>query len=145
MKSTAGEVPIVRVVFRRSLPDRGVAARPAWMPSWQRRQITSVLRRRIAMKCIQAGFVFAAGLGEIGELAHVVNLQVLRPLAYLAASSDEPVDQLVSPGTGHDRPLVGEDGRACSPERDPAEAGDQWFPSSFTLDGDLEDRPRPGR
>jgi len=54
------------------------------------------------MKCIQAGFVFAAGLGEIGELAHVVNLQVLRPLAYLAASGDEPVDQLVSPGTGHE-------------------------------------------
>jgi hypothetical protein len=88
------------------------------------------------------GFLCAAGLVEIGELADVVNLQVHRLPADLAASSDEPVDQLVAPGTGHDRSLIDEDGCVCSPERDPAEADDQWFAASFTLNGDLEDRAR---
>lgn len=34
----------------------GVVVRPAWMSSWQRRQITRVFRRRMAMRCIQAGW-----------------------------------------------------------------------------------------
>src|SRR5215472_609160 len=40
----------------------GVVARPAWMSSWHRRQITRVLRRRMAMRCIQAGFSRRPGL-----------------------------------------------------------------------------------
>ena len=91
------------------------------------------------------GFVRPAGLVEIGEFADVVNLQVPRVLADLAASGDEPMDQLVASGAGHDRPLVGEDGCVCPPERDPAEAGDQWFPASIAFDGDLDDRARSGR
>lgn len=33
----------------------GLVARPAWMSSWQQRHITRVLRRRMAMRCIQRG------------------------------------------------------------------------------------------
>ena len=43
------------------------------------------------------------------SLSDVVNLQVHRVLADLTASGEEPVDQLVAPGAGQDRPLVGED------------------------------------
>ena len=118
----------------------GAVARPAWMSSWQRRQITRVLRRRLAMRCIQAGLFGPAWLVEVGEFADVVDLAgpSVR-LADLAAFGEEPVDQLVAPGAGHDRLLVGEDGRALAFERDPAEAGDQWLPAPIALDGDLED------
>jgi hypothetical protein len=75
------------------------------------------------------GFLPSAGLAEIGELANVVDLEARHGLADFAAPGEEPVDQLVAPGTGHDRPLVGEDGRADSLERDAAEAGDQRSPS----------------
>src|ERR1035441_510660 len=84
------------------------------------------------------GFLASARLAEIGELADVVDLQVHRVLADLTASGQEPVDQLVAPGAGHDRPPVGEDGCAHSSERGPAEAGDQWFPSPVAFDGDLQ-------
>ena len=50
------------------------------------------------------------------------------------------MDQLVAFGAGHNRPLVGEDGRAVPFELDPAETGDQWFASSVAFDRDLEDR-----
>jgi hypothetical protein len=38
-----------------------------------------------------------------------VAFQVHRAVADLASSGHEPQDQLVPPGAGHDRPLVGED------------------------------------
>jgi hypothetical protein len=63
-----------------------------------------------------------------------VDLQVHRVLADLTAFGQEPVDQLVAPGAGHDRPLFGEDGCASSPQRDPAEAGDQWLSSPVAFD-----------
>ena len=68
------------------------------------------------------GFLASAKLVQICELADMVELQVHHVPADLAAPGEEPVDQLVAPGADHDRPLVGEDGRAYSPERDPAEA-----------------------
>jgi hypothetical protein len=68
------------------------------------------------------GFVPAARLGQVGELADVVDLHAHRGRADLAVPGQEPVDQLAAPGAGHDRPLVGEDGCAHSPERDPAKA-----------------------
>ncbi len=68
----------------------------------------------------------------------MVDLQVHRVLAELTAPGKEPVDQLVAPGAGHDRPLVGEDGCAYASERDPAEAGDQWFPPPVAFHGDLQ-------
>jgi hypothetical protein len=70
------------------------------------------------------GFVSPSRLVEIGELADVVDFQVHRVLADLTASGQEPMDQLVTPGAGQDRPLVGEYGCACSPEWDSAEAGE---------------------
>jgi hypothetical protein len=63
----------------------GLVARPAWMSSSRRRQIMRVSSRRMAMRCIQGGFVWAAGLGEIGEFADVLSLQALSRLADLAA------------------------------------------------------------
>ena len=52
------------------------------------------------------------------------------------------MNQLVAPGAGQDRSLVGEYGCADSCERDPAEAGDQWFPASVAFDNDVEGRAR---
>ncbi len=49
------------------------------------------------------GYLPAAGFVEVGELADVVNLQVLPRLADLTASGEEPVDQLVALGAGQDR------------------------------------------
>jgi hypothetical protein len=89
------------------------------------------------------GFGPAAGLVEVGEFADVVHLEAGPRLADLAVPGKESADQLVAPGAGHDWPLVGEDGRADSCERDPAEAGDQWLPSPIAVDGDLEDRAGP--
>src|SRR5258708_35964807 len=74
----------------------------------------------------------------------MVDLQARRVLADLAAPGQETQDQLVAPGAGHDGPLVGEDGCARSPERDPAEAGDQWLPAPVALDDDLQALARPG-
>jgi hypothetical protein len=88
------------------------------------------------------GFVPASWPVEVGELADVVDLKVRPGFADLAASGDEPVDQLVSLRAGHDRPSVGEDGLALSCERCPAEAGDQWFPSPVAWDGDGQSRSR---
>src|ERR1019366_3057987 len=72
VKSTAGEVPLAGSFSVGLFPNRackfprtllssdhfgyGLVARPAWMSSWQRRQVTRVLRRRMAMRCIHAGF-----------------------------------------------------------------------------------------
>ncbi|CAM5411527.1 hypothetical protein SALBM311S_12015 [Streptomyces alboniger] len=71
-------------------------------------------------------------LVEIGEFADVVDLQSVSSLAHLALPSEEPVNQLITLGSGHDGPSVGDDGFALSLERDPAEAGDQWILPFFT-------------
>jgi len=60
---------------------------------------------------------------EIGEFANVMDLKSIASLAYLALSGEEPMDQLVSSCSGHDRLAVSNDGGALSLERDPAEAG----------------------
>ena len=39
-----------------------LVGRPAWMSSWQGRQMTRVFRRRLAMRCIHAGFSGRPGL-----------------------------------------------------------------------------------
>src|SRR5258707_7888114 len=80
----------------------------------------------------------------MGELADGVDFRARRVLADLAAPGQEPQDQLVAPGAGHDGPLVGEDGCARSPELDPAEAGYQWLPAPVALDDDLQAFARPG-
>src|SRR5436189_5745924 len=90
------------------------------------------------MRCNQAGFLASTRPVEIGELADVMNLQVRPGVADLAVLGEEPMDQLVAPSAGDNRLLVGEDGRALSLERDPAEAGDQWLPAPIAVDGDLE-------
>jgi hypothetical protein len=64
----------------------GATARPTWMFSWQERQITRVLRGLLAMRCIHAGLSGRPGLVEVGELADVMNLEVLLGCADLAAS-----------------------------------------------------------
>ena len=84
-------------------------------------------------------------LVEVCELADVVDLKARRALAEFAAPGEEPVDQLVPLGAGHDGPLVGEDGRARSPEGYPAEAGDQWLPAPVALNGHLQDLLPRGR
>jgi hypothetical protein len=53
------------------------------------------------------GFFGPAGLVEIGKFSDVVNLEAHRQLADLTAG-EEPVDQLIPFGAGHDRPLVGD-------------------------------------
>src|SRR2546421_3237478 len=78
---------------------------------------------------------------EIGEFADVVDLQSLASLADLALPGQEPVNQLVSPGSGHDGLAVADDSFALSLERDPAEAGNQWLLPLFTVHRDLEARP----
>jgi hypothetical protein len=113
------------------------------MSSWQRRQMTKVLRRRLAMSSIQ-GFLPPSWIVEVCELAEVVDLKALRALAEFAAPGEEPVDQLVPLGAGHDGPLVGEGGCAHSPEGHPAEAGDQWLPVPVALDDQLQALARPG-
>jgi hypothetical protein len=91
------------------------------------------------------GLLGSARPVELGELADVVHLKALLRVADLAASNQEPVQQLVASGAGHDRREVRQDGRALAPDRDAAEAGDQWLPSSGALDGDLQARVRPVR
>lgn len=78
---------------------------------------------------------------EIGEFADVVDLQSVPSLAHLTLPCQEPVNQLVALDSGHDGLAVGDDGFALSLERDPAEAGDQWFLPLPTLPRDLEARP----
>src|SRR5690348_45530 len=77
---------------------------------------------------------------EIGEFADVVDLQSFSSLAHLALPGQEPVNQLVAPGSGHDGLAVVDDSFTLSLERDPAEAGDQWFLPLFTMHRDLEAR-----
>ena len=67
------------------------------------------------------GSVLSSWLVEICALADVVDLRARRAFAEFAAPGEEPVDQLVPLGAGHDGPLIGEDGRAHSPEGYPAE------------------------
>jgi len=81
---------------------------------------------------------------QVGELADVVNLKVRRFLAELATFGEEPMDQLVAPGTAHDRSPVGEGGSALPEQWDPAEAGALWFSASIKADGDMEDRAGSG-
>src|SRR3954471_9320876 len=85
-------------------------------------------------------FFASTGPVEVGELADVMNLQVRPGVADLAVLGDEPMNQLVAPSAGHDRLLVGENGRALPLERDPAKAGDQRLPAPIAFDGDLEAR-----
>src|SRR5215468_6124641 len=82
---------------------------------------------------------------EVGELADVVDFDLVPRVADLTAVGEEPVDQLVSLGAGHDRCQVDQDRVALAFERDPAEAGDQWFPTMIACDGDLETGPLPSR
>ncbi len=90
------------------------------------------------------GFLPPSWLVEVCELADVVDLKARRALAEFAAPGEEPVDQLVPPGAGHDGPLVGEGGCAHSPEGYPAEAGGQWLPAPVALDDHLQALARPG-
>src|SRR5215472_10584847 len=90
------------------------------------------------------GFLPAARLVQVSELADMVDFEVYRAVADLAMPGHEPQDQLVAPGAGHDWPLVGEDCCALPGERDPAEAGYQWLPSPVALDGDLQALAPPG-
>ena len=66
----------------------GLVARPAWMSSWQRRQVIKVLRRRLAIRCIQAGLSRRPGFRRIGaaeaadvsaELEAVIQKQPTAP------------------------------------------------------------------
>lgn len=47
---------------------------------------------------------------KIGEFADVVDLQSISPLAHLALTGQESVNQLVAPSSGHDGLAVGDDG-----------------------------------
>jgi hypothetical protein len=53
-------------------------------------------------------------LAEIGKLADVVDLQSFASLAHLALPGEQSVDQLISPGGGHDRIAVRNDGDALT-------------------------------
>jgi hypothetical protein len=66
-----------------------------------------------------------SGFVEVGRLANMVGLQAPRGLAELATPGQKPMDQLIAAGAGYDRTPVGENGRADSFERDPAETGDR--------------------
>ena len=113
------------------------------MSSWQRRQITRVLRRRLAISCIHGGFPRRPGLLRSASLRTWWTSRPPCPRRF-AAPGEEPVDQLVALGAGHDGPLVGEDGCAHPPEGDPAEAGDQWLPAPVALGDPLQALARPG-
>jgi hypothetical protein len=80
-------------------------------------------------------------LVETGEFADVVDLQSGASLAQLTPPGEEPVEQLVAPGGGHDRRAIGDDGGALALERDAAEAGDQRFPAFIAPQRDLEAEP----
>ncbi len=108
------------------------------MFSWQLRQMTRVFRRRMAM-------VGSTGLVDVGQFPDVTDLKVRPGLAKLIAFGQEPMDQLVAPGAGQDRSLIDKDCRALPLQRDSAEAGDQWFPSSVAFDPDLQAGPRSDR
>jgi hypothetical protein len=74
---------------------------------------------------------------EVCELPDVVDLQPCRCLAHLTASGKEPTNQLVLP-IPHDRLDVGHNGGVLPPQRDSAEAGDQWLPAVLALHHDCE-------
>lgn len=90
------------------------------------------------------GVLTAARLVQIGEFADVVDFQIRCSLADLTAPGEEPMNQLVAFGAGHDRLLVGEHGRADSFERDPAKAGNQRSAAPVAFDHDLKHRLTPG-
>src|SRR5258708_6252590 len=105
------------------------------MSSWQRRQVIRVLRRRMAIKCIHAGFSRRPGLLRSASLRTwwtsrftVSSQSSQRPARSRWISSVRRA--LAMPG----RWSV----RAAVPERDPAEAGDQWFPPPVAFHGDLQ-------
>src|SRR5258707_9899094 len=84
VKWTAGEVPLAGSFSVGLFPNRackfprtllssdhfgyGLVARPAWMSSWQRRQVIRVLRRRMAIKCIHSGLSRRPGLTRSASL-----------------------------------------------------------------------------
>ncbi len=84
VKWTAGEVPLAGSFSVGLFPNRackfprtllssdhfgyGLVARPAWMSSWQRRQVIRVLRRRMAIKCIHSGLSRRPGLVRSASL-----------------------------------------------------------------------------
>src|SRR6266700_6779144 len=107
-----------RVLFRQSLPEQGLQVSPHPALQWSFRvwpgSPTGVdvlvaaaagdegLAPPHGHEVHPGGFLASARLAEIGELADVVDFQVHRVLAYLTASGQEPVDQLVAAGAGHD-------------------------------------------
>lgn len=93
------------------LSDR-LVARPAWMSSWQARKMTKGLASPHRHQACPGGLLPSARLVEIGEFADAMNFQTRCGLADLAAPGEEPMNQLFAFGAGHDRPLVGEHGRA---------------------------------
>lgn len=132
---------MARVLFRRPLPKRygPVSRHTAFQRSFPGGGCTpSRVNVLVAAFADHKGLSFTHGhqvhprrpfrpswLVEIGKLADVVDLQSFTSLAHLALPGEQPVDQLISPGRGHDRIAVRNDGGALALERDSAEAGNQ--------------------
>src|SRR5437016_12360381 len=86
------------------------------------------------------GFLVAPCLVQVGELADVVDLQSCGGAAQLAASSDEPSDQLVAAG-GEQVGRTIHEHRLLPPfQRDTTEPRDQWLPAAATFHSGLKDR-----
>jgi hypothetical protein len=75
----------------------------------------------------------------------VVDREVHPELANLTAFGQEPMDQLVARGADQCRSLIDKDCRALPLQGDPADAGDQWFPSTVAFDRDLQAGRRSDR
>src|SRR5258708_37868910 len=109
VKLTAGEVPLAGSFSVGLFPNRackfprtllssdhfgyGLVARPAWMSSWQRRQVIRVFRRRMAIKCMHSGLSRRPGLTTSPTLP---TLYASRPAASSQISPRPPRSRQVN-------------------------------------------------